>query len=377
VTPMPLARRRAPEAGPGPGGLEAEVAVARDGFSVEASLRAEEGTTVALVGPNGAGKSTLVAVLAGLLRPRGGRVALGGRILDDPARGVHVPARNRPVGVVFQDLLLFPHLSALENVAFPLRARGVPAREARARAAELLERLGVAHRAGARPGALSGGEAQRVALARALVARPRLLLLDEPLAALDAQARPAVRALLWSVLAGVEGVRVLVTHDPPEALALADRVVVLEGGRVTQEGTPEEVRTAPRTRYAAEVAGLNLFSGRLEPVEPGVGRLRTEEGELLVAWPREVAGARARAVATLRPSEVTLHPAPPSGSARNVVAGPVQEVTVEGDRVRVRLASRPPLVAEVTPASAARLALRPGALVWASFKAVEVQVLPA
>ncbi|HXF73575.1 MAG TPA: ABC transporter ATP-binding protein [Actinomycetota bacterium] len=362
---------------PSVAGLRVDVRARRGSFELAARLEAADGETVALVGPNGAGKSTLVAVLAGVLPPAAGRVELDGRILDDPATGVHVPARARPVGVAFQDLLLFPHLSAIENVAFPLRARGVPRREARARAAALLERLGVAHRAEARPSALSGGEAHRVALARALAADPRLLLLDEPLAGVDAEARPGIRALLWELLATAPGIRILVTHDPPEALALADRVVVLEGGRVTQAGTPEEIRDAPRTPYAAELAGLNLFAGSLEPVEPGVGRLRSGEGELLVAYPEGVAGRRDRVLAVVRPADVSIHLREPVGSARNVLAGPVRDLVVEQDRVRVRIASRPPIVAEITAGSAERLALRPGTRVWASFKAVEVRLLPS
>lgn len=358
-------------------GLEVDVRVRRGAFEVTAAFGAEDGVTVALLGPNGAGKSTLVSALAGILPPVAGRVVLDGRVLDDPARGIRVPPRERPVGVAFQDLLLFPHMSALENVAFPLRARGVPRREARARAMELLARLGVADRAAARPAALSGGEAHRVGLARALASAPRLLLLDEPLAGVDAAARPEIRALLWEVVLGSPGVRILVSHDPPEALALADRVVVLEGGRVTQVGAPEEVRAAPRTRYAAELVGLNLFAGELERVEPGVGHLRTAEGELVVAWPDDLPEQRRRALALVRPADVSLHLRPPVGSARNLLEGRVRDVTVEGDRARVRLASHPPIVAEITAGSADRLGLRPGALVWASFKAVEVRVLPA
>jgi len=358
-------------------GLEVDVRARRGAFELAASFAVEEGTTVALVGPNGAGKSTLVSVLAGLLPPVQGRVVLDGQVLDDPARGIHVVPRARPVGVAFQDLLLFPHLSALENVAFPLRARGMPRREARRRAMELLIRVGVAGRAATRPGALSGGEAHRVALARALASAPRLLLLDEPLAGVDAAARPAIRSLLWEIVLAVPGLRVLVSHDPPEALALADRVIVLEAGRVTQIGTPEEIRAAPRTRYAAELAGLNLFRGELERVEPGVGLLRTTEGELIVAWPHGVQAERSRVLALVRPADVSLHLRPPVGSARNLLEGPVRDLTVEGDRVRVRLASRPPIVAEITAGSAARLGLRPGTTVWASFKAVEVRVLPA
>jgi molybdate transport system ATP-binding protein len=277
------------------------------------------------------------------------------------------------VGVVFQDLLLFPHLTALENVAFPLRARGLPRAEARERSARLLDRLGVGGRSGARPRDLSGGEAQRVALARALVAEPALLLLDEPLSALDVGARARIRDLLREELARFPGVRVLVTHDPVEASTLADRLVLLEDGRVTQIGSPEEIRTAPKSRYAADLVGVNAFRGRLEPIEEGAGRITTPDGDVIVPWPDGFEGGEA--IGLLRPADVTLSLEPPEGSARNVLRGRVGSVAVEGDRARVRVASSPPLVAEVTLGSVDRLGLREGVQVWASFKAVEVQVL--
>ena len=227
--------------------LDVDVRARRDGFRLDASLHARPGETVALLGPNGAGKSTLVSVLAGLVLPDDGRVALDDWTLDDVAAGLHVEPEARPLGVVFQGLQLFPHLSARENVAFPLRASGVRRAEALARAEALLHELGIADRATAPPRELSGGQAQRVALARALIRRPRMLLLDEPLASLDVAARGRARTLISETLGGFAGVRILVTHDPVEAMTLADRIVVLEAGRVTQSGTPDEVREAPRT----------------------------------------------------------------------------------------------------------------------------------
>jgi molybdate transport system ATP-binding protein len=353
--------------------LAVDVAVARGAFDVRASFRAAAGQTVALLGPNGSGKSTLVAAIAGLVPPRDGTISLSGVALDDVANGVHVTPERRPIGVVFQDLLLFPHLSAAENAAFALRARGVGRAEAVRRAADLLERLGVASRAGARPGELSGGEAQRVALARALIGEPELLLLDEPLSALDVGTRARVRDLVGMELARFPGVRVLVTHDPVEAFTLADRLVVLEDGAVTQTGTPEEIRLAPRSRYAADLVGVNLFRGRLERLDESTGRLRTGAGGVVVPWPEDLDPGDV--VALLRPADVTLSPEAPVGSARNVLVGTVLSVAVEGERARVRLATDPPLVAEITPASVARLGLREGVAVHASFKAVEVRVL--
>jgi molybdate transport system ATP-binding protein len=352
----------------------------RDGFLLDASVSVPEGRTVALLGPNGAGKSTFVAALAGLEPIQEGRIELDGTALEDPAAGVRVSAQDRPVGVVFQDLLLFPHLSALENAAFPLRARGVARADARAGAQALLDQLGVGHRAGARPGELSGGEAQRVALARALVHRPRLLLLDEPLSSLDVQARAEIRTLVRTTLAGFEGVRVLVTHDPVEAMTLADELVLLEDGRVAQTGTPEEIRAAPRTHYAAELVGLNLFTGRLVRLEDGAGRIETAGGDVVVAWPPDAGEAGGNdgadgVLAVLRPSDVSLYRSRPEGSARNVLHGRVTSVAIEADRARIRVASNPPVVAEVTPGSVTRLGLTEGVDVWASFKAVEVTVL--
>lgn len=353
-------------------GLVVDARVRRGAFQVDAAFEAGAGETVALLGPNGSGKSTIVAAIAGLLPPIGGRIELDGIALD--ADGSHVPPERRPIGVVFQELRLFPHLSAIENVAFPLRARGVRRSEARARASSLLARLDLDGRAGAHPSDLSGGEAQRVALARALVAEPALLVLDEPLSALDVGARSRAQELLLAELRRFEGVRVMITHDPVEASVLADRLVLLEGGRVTQTGTIEEIRSSPRSRYAADLVGVNAFRGRPEPLERGAARLVSEEGELVVPWP-EGASEGGEALALLKPSDVTISLEPPSGSARNVFEGRVTSIAVEGERARVRIGTKPPLVAEVTLGSVERLGLHEGIVVWASFKAVEVQVV--
>jgi molybdate transport system ATP-binding protein len=270
-------------------GLGARLRVTRGTFALELDLDVAPGEVVALLGPNGAGKSTALGALAGLLPADGSQVVvdgrlldgrplderplegrpldgrpLGGRALDEPAGGggtvAHVPARDRRVGTVFQDHRLFPHLTALENVAFGPRSRGVPAHAARSRALDELRRVGLAELAGRRPAELSGGQSQRVAVARALAADPRLLLLDEPLAALDAEQRPAVRAALAEVLQEVRLATLLVTHDPVDAVALADRVVVLEGGVVVQRGTPAEVLTDPHTAYVASLTGATVWT---------------------------------------------------------------------------------------------------------------------
>jgi molybdate transport system ATP-binding protein len=347
----------------------------RGSLDLDVTIRAEHGQTIALLGPNGSGKSTIVLAMAGFVDSLAAHLQLEGLDLSD-----HAP-EQRPIGVMFQDLRLFPHRSAVENVAFPLRARGVARGPARAEATALLDRLGLtADRLDARPANLSGGEAQRVALGRALIAQPSLLLLDEPTSALDIQAASRLRPLLGRTLTDFDGVCILVTHDPVEAMTLADTLVVLERGRVTQAGSPQELREAPRTSYVADLVGLNLFVGRLEPLDDGAGRLITTEGELVVAWP---AGAPREpfegAAATLRPAEVVIHTTPPQGgSARNILGGRVAALSIEGERARARVASSPPVVAEITLGSVERLGLREGTEVWVACKAVELVVrLPA
>ncbi len=258
--------------------LQAAVALRMGTLAVDAELAAASGQVIGLLGPNAAGKTTVLRALAGLSPLGRGRVVLDDEVLEDTATGVRVPPDKRRIGVVFQDYLLFPHLSALDNVAFGLRARGVSRAQARQRAAEWLARLGLAEQFDARPRALSGGQAQRVALARALVTDPRLLLLDEPLAALDAGARAELRRELRRHLASFAGTSLLVTHDPLEAMTLADQLVILEDGRVTQTGTPERVSAHPRSRYVAELVGLNLFRGRASD-----GAIALADGHVLVA----------------------------------------------------------------------------------------------
>jgi molybdate transport system ATP-binding protein len=235
--------------------LDASVRVRLGTLDLQVDVRVGDGEVVAVVGPNGAGKTTLMRGIAGLQPLDAGRVTVDGRVLDDPATGEWVEPAERNLGVVFQDHLLFPRLSALDNVAFGLRARGMAKAEARARAGEWLDRVGLAAAAGARPTALSGGQSQRVALARALAVEPRVLLLDEPLAALDVQARAYVRDELSRHLATFPGARLLVTHDLADAVALADRLVVLEAGRVTQAGTAGDLAAAPASAYVADLVG--------------------------------------------------------------------------------------------------------------------------
>jgi len=331
-------------------------------------LRVEPGEVAVLLGPNGAGKTTVLRALAGLLPLAGGRVVLDGQLLDDTARRIRVAVELRPVGMVFQEYLLFPHLSVLENVAFGLRSRGMRRAPARRAAAAWLERLGLRSLEDARPGTLSGGQQQRVALARALATGPRMLLLDEPLSALDVSVRAEVRRDLRRHLREFPGVNLLVTHDPLEAIALADRLIVLEGGRVLQAGIPAEVTGHPRSPYVADLVGVNLLRGKAlgDVVEvDGGGRL-------------EVVGAgNGEVFAVVPPRSVSLWRSQPIGSPRNVWAGRARGLDLLGDRVRVRVEGRPSLVAEVTPAAVAELGLVDGADVWVSIKATDVRVYSA
>jgi molybdate transport system ATP-binding protein len=335
---------------------------------LEVDLEVEPGETVAVLGPNGAGKTTLLRALCGLTPLDDGRVSLDGRVLDEPSTSTFVPPERRSIGVVFQDLLLFRTMDVADNVAFGLRAAGRNRHLARADAVDWLERVGLADRATAAVADLSGGEAQRVALTRALAAEPRALLLDEPLAALDAEVRGAVRRQLRDHLEVHAGPCVLVTHDPLDAAVLADRVVVLEDGQVTDGGDLADLVSRPRTAWAAELGGTNL----LPAVARGVHLELADGGEILVA---EAPGDGPVLVA-IRPAAVAVHRHRPEGSPRNVWEGTVRTIEGFGERVRVQVAGPVPLVAEVTGDAVTDLALGPGASVWLSVKATEVVAYP-
>ncbi len=347
--------------------LEARIVRTLGSLHLDVELTTKGRETVAVLGPNGSGKSTLFRCLAGLLPIDEGRIELDGDILDDAATGAFIPPEQRPVAVMFQDYLLFPNLSALENIAFGLRARRMSKAEARARAAAWLDRVGLSDHAHLRPRALSGGQAQRVALARALATEPRLLLLDEPLAALDVGTRGDVRRDLRRHLATFDGVRLLVTHDPVDAYTLAERVVILEAGRVVQAGTLADVTAQPRSRYIADLVGVNLIAG--------TGRegviVTSAGGRIVPAEPVE-----GPAFAVIHPNAVALYNLAPAGSPRNVWAVRATDIDRQADRVRVRLDGDVPLVAEITAAALDDLVLRPGDRVWASVKATEITTYP-
>ena len=333
------------------------------GFT-EVALDVAPGTTVAVVGPNGAGKTTLLRALLGLTTRSRARIGLGPDEVGD------APPHRRGVAWVPQDGALFPHQSALANTAYGLRAQGVRRRDAHEEAYGWLQRLGVGHSAARKPAQLSGGQAQRVALARALASRPRLLLLDEPLAALDQTTRARVRHTLRRHLGGFGGVCLLVTHDPVEAVSLADRILVLEDGRPVQHDVPSEVSRHPRSPWVARMLGRNAWPGAATPhgVElAGGARLSASE-------PLPEGG---RALAVVGPEAVSLHRERPGGSPRNVWAGTVREVTAAGSRLRVLVGTDggPDIIAEVTPQAAAELELGDGARVYAAVKATEVRLV--
>lgn len=349
--------------------LNFDATVARGEFRVSAAFHLQAGKTTAIVGPNGAGKSTILSAVAGLVAVEKGRIEIGEVVVDDPANGRFVASKDRRVGVVFQDHLLFPNLTVLDNVAFGLRARGHSKAAARSAAMEWLGRDGFDEFGERRPHELSGGQAQRVALIRALATEPEVLLLDEPLSALDVEAKARVRARLSRHLADFEGVVMLVTHDPVDVNLLADHLIVLESGKVTQVGTPSAVRRAPQSGYIAAFAGLNHLKataddGQITIAGADVGLQsadRTGAGPVLV---------------TIAPSAIALHRERPGGSPRNVWSTRIVGIEEFGDVRRVSLADPVDLAADLTAGAVESMALAPGEEIWASVKATEVRIAP-
>jgi ABC-type sulfate/molybdate transport systems ATPase subunit len=329
-------------------------------FDLALTLEVGAGETVALVGPSGAGKSTVLRAVAGLVAVSGS-IRLGADAWLDSAAGIEVAPERRSVGLVFQEYALFPHLTVRGNVDFGCRDRR--------RVAELLERLHIGHLASSRPSELSGGERQRVALARALARSPRVLLLDEPLSALDAHTRAAVRGELHEFLAETGLPTILVTHDFDDAAALADRIGVVSDGRLLQTGAARDLLAAPADAFVAGFTGANLLAGVARADAGGLTAVVLDQGGVAYTTD-EGAGRVALAV---YPWEISLAAEAPADSAVNHVRAPVLSVVHLGNRARVRVG---PLVAEVTAASAERLGLREGEQVVASFKATAARLLP-
>ena len=327
--------------------------------SFELSLALGVERTVALVGPSGAGKSSVLRVIAGLARPEAGRVDLDGEVWVDVERRTFRPPEQRRVGLVFQEYALFPHLSVRQNVAFGGKGR----------ADELLERFGLSHLAAARPGNLSGGERQRVALARALARDPGVLLLDEPLAALDAHTKASVRVELEELLRGLDLPTLIVTHDYEDAVALADTVGVLVEGRLRQLGSPAELVARPDDPFVASFTGANLLRGHAERLEDGLTSIRLESGEVVYSTDL----ARGKVGVVVYPWDVVVGRVQVDASAMNLLAGEIASVVQVGNRVRVRIG---PLTAEVTAASAEKLELVRGGTAFVSFKATGTRLVP-
>lgn len=344
--------------------ITAQFTLERGAFALDVDLTLRDGEVTAVVGPNGAGKTTLLRALAGLERVTSGGIRMGELLVDDGS-GVFVSPQRRSCGYVFQDYVLFPHLSVLENVAFGPRSRGMPRRQARAEAGRLLLQLGISGLASRKPAALSGGQAQRVALARALASAPSLLLLDEPLSAADIATKRELRAGLVERLRDFKGCCVVVTHDPIDALLFAERVIVLEDGKVVQDDSPAGLAAHPRTGYVAALLSLNLIRG-----VAAAGVLTADGGLEVQIADQSLAGP---AAAVVRPESISVHPQSPHGSARNVWSGVVSLIQPWEDQVRVHVDAQPPMIATITAQAQAQLALEPGSRVWLSAKAVDIR----
>jgi molybdate transport system ATP-binding protein len=351
--------------------LRVEARTRLGALELNVALEVAAGECLALAGPSGAGKTSILRVAAGLLAPQHGSVVAGGETWLDTERGIDVPPEERRCGYLFQEYALFPHLSAWQNVAYPLR--GLSRGERRVRAHELLGRFGLEELADARPRTLSGGERQRVALARVLARDPGVLLLDEPLSALDARTRAGAARELGSVLGDVQVPALLVTHDFAEAAQLGDRVGVIDSGRVVQEGTPTELAAAPRSAFVADFTGAVVLTGTASgglnglthvELDGGGAVASTDPGEGPVAvsiYPWEIA---------IEPADETAH-----GSAQNRIPARVLSITTVGNRVRLGLAGPQPLAAEITRVSAQALDLRAGTSVTATFKAAATRLV--
>jgi molybdate transport system ATP-binding protein len=336
---------------------------------VDVEFTVAPGEVVAVLGPNGAGKSTALHVISGLVRPDAGLVRLGERVLTDIEAGVFVPTHARRVGLLLQDPLLFPHLSAAANVAFAPRSQRRGRAASRESATRWLREVDAEDLADRKPRQLSGGQAQRVALARALAGEPDVLLLDEPMAGLDVAAAASIRVL------GVSGrAAVLVTHDVLDVLTLADRVLVIEAGRVVESGPVADVLATPRSAFGAIIAGVNLINGTVGPD----GVLQSAAGYGWRGVSADDVKLDAPAVAVFSPANVSLFDTPPHGSPRNVVEVTVAELDIRGTVIRVRSTPQPDgapgIAADITPDAMADLRLSVGSRVWFAVKAQEVAI---
>ena len=357
-------------------GLQIAGTVANPNFTLDIAISAAPGQTTALLGPNGSGKSTTVAAIAGLVPLSTGTIALGDRVLDDPQARTWVTPQQRHIGVCFQDRLLFDHMSALENVAFALTARGVARSQAQRQAHEALTQVGLAESHFEQsPAKLSGGQAQSVALARSLVGTPQLLLLDEPFGALDISVRTSLRRRFAQLLAHTDSARLLITHDPTDAFLLADVIYIIENGKITQAGTPAQIRQRPLTAYAADLAGTNLLTGVAQD-----GQVRLDSAPGHTAQPSQALQIADRSVSgpvllTIHPRSATLHLAQPTGSPRNVWQAPVAAVEPRAEVTRVVLGPPISLSVDITTAAATEMSIGVGSQLWVAIKATEIEAV--
>jgi molybdate transport system ATP-binding protein len=356
--------------------LSVDIRVRLDRLNLDVTMEVPRGSVTAVLGPNGAGKSTLLRCICGVQPIDEGLIALGGRTLTQPP-AVDVPAPLRRVGYVPQHHVLFPHLSALDNVAFGARARGQSRSAARTTAERLLRQFGLGELASARPSALSGGQSQRVAIARAMASEPEALVLDEPFASLDVEVRGEARIELRRWLAEFDGPTVLVTHDPIDAFSMADRLSILEGGRLSHDGTLNAVLAQPASPYAAEMIGTNLVRGSAEGTRlrvhsptaaPPLGAEQESDSAVLTLATDHLG----HVFATIAPSAISLFIERPEGSPRNLWRAQVLRIEPMGERVRVRLGGPLPLGADVTRVACAEMGLVEGSWVWAAVKATEI-----
>jgi molybdopterin-binding protein len=345
--------------------LQVEATTNRGSLDLDVAIEVPAGGCLALAGPSGAGKTTVLRIAAGLLRPTAGRVACNGSVWLDTARGIDVPAERRRCGYVFQDYALFGHMSAWRNVAYA----GVK----RPRAIAMLERFGLGERADAKPAELSGGERQRVALARALAREPAVLLLDEPLSALDTRTRAAAARELAAVVRETGVPTLLVTHDFHHAAQLGDRVGILDAGRIVQVGAAAELSARPASAFVADFTGAIVLTGTAGAGPDGTTIVELDGGGRVISTDPAQAGPVA---ASVYPWEIVLERAPSPGSAQNHLVAEVVSVTIIGGRARIGLAAGQPLAAEVTAAAVRELSLAPGTRVTATWKAAATRVAP-
>ncbi|GCE26848.1 ABC transporter ATP-binding protein [Dictyobacter alpinus] len=375
--------------------LDVALSASFNSFSLEVAFKAQEGQTTVLLGESGAGKSTILRLLAGLQLPQNGHIQLHDITYYDHIQHIMIPPQRRPFGYVFQDYVLFPHLTVFENVAFGLRAQRLPRATIRSSVAEALERVRLPDLAQRLPTELSGGQQQRVALARVLALRPQLLLLDEPLAALDVQTRREVRQELRTLLREISLTTLLVTHHYLDGLLFGDQLLVLDHGRLVQQGDQQELREYPRSSYVAELVGVNFFRGQLVRCENQttciihlVNETESHTSTEIVAMLKEQASPESapplpaqEVFVVIDPRSITLHHNQPEGSARNVFYGTIMHIIQLGShasghdgKVRISITidqTRSPLTAEVTASSAERMGFREGEAVYATFKATE------